>query len=121
MQLLASTKSMSGVYFIVHMVPLLIKYKKVLKKYEFYLFSPSEHIKKAFLGYSKSMMFVAATLFLLKRTMCLWCNLYKFQSSKIGFISASAPFTGLLCAFPLLLESPGRQVELSLYVFNKGS
>ena len=65
-------------------------------------------------GYAKSLIFVGSSLFLIRRVICLWTNLIKYEG-------ISAVFTGFLTGIPLMLESPGRQIEISLYTLDKGA
>ena len=56
------------------------------------------------------MLFVGGTLFLLRRLLCLFTQIYKYKNSTLLPIKANAVYTGFCIGFPLLLESKGRQI-----------
>ena len=90
-------------YFPLHFIPLLFRYKQVLKK-------PWETIKTALKGCVRSTMVLAAMVLIAKIVICSYVNLTKKLDRNLMTVS-SAFVT--LAAF---IETPARISEMGLYV-----
>ena len=96
-------KSTGKLYFVIHLVPLLLFKRKALRR------RPFKMAFKLVLGWLRSMVFISSYAFFSRRGWCRAIEPRQIVKSRVFFWSAVA-------SVGLLIEAPNRRAEIAMYV-----